>query len=249
MFVSVPDVLLIPYGIAECSPEGISLEGFSVRSLRLRTAFPCAVINRAAREPLRFNTSRYDFNFAPNAQAGASDEAGLVKDYLTGLCRPWDNVATGFVDAYLEFLSDQLDEQRETLERKLAPYDGLYGYRDWLFSAPKPIPRAHLHAPPDAGVSDASSGSAAFIGVDFAFWLGDRLVAARNTQSALMPKRAREQTDRLRLAGVQVISFSAADLVAGKARDLFKRLLGPSLHFWNGQTLPAGPFRPSMLDE
>lgn len=220
-----------------------------MRSLRLRTAFPCAAINRAARAPLRFNTSRYDFSFAPDAQAGASDEAGLVKEYLKGLCRPWDNVATRFLDAYFDFLSDLLDEKREILEKKLAPYAGLYNYRDWLFSAPKPLPRAHLHAPQNLGVPDAPFQPDTFVRADFAFWLGDRLVAAQSAQSALTPKKAREQADRLRLAGIQLVTYGAADLAGGKARDLFTGVLGPSLLFWEDQTLPAGPFRPSLLDE
>ena len=248
MAVAIPDVLVIPYGVAEWSPDGISLEGFSVRSLRLRTAFPCATINRATREPLRFNTSRYDFGFTPNAQTGASNEADLVKDYLKGLCRPWDNLATGFIDTYFRFLSDLLDEHRQILAAKLTPYAGLYDYRDWLFSAPKPLPRAHLHAP-EPGASGAPLAADAFVRVDFVFWLGDRLVAAQSAGSALTPKKAREQMDRLRLAGIHVVPFGAADLTGGKPRDLFTRLLGPSLHFWEGQALPAGPFRPAMLDE
>ncbi len=256
MPVVVPDVLLIPYGVAEWSPDGISLEGFSARTLRLRTVFPCAAINRAARTPLRFNNSRYDFGFAPSAQAGA-DEAGVVEEYLKGLCRPWDNLSTQFLDAYFRFVSHLIEEQRDVLTSRLQPYAGLYDYRDWFFSAPKPLPRAHLHAPEGGGISTAgASGTAGatgvaadFVRVDFAFWLGDRLVAAQSAQSLLTPKRAKEQTDRLRLASIEVIMFGPADLTGGKARDLFTHLLGPSLAFWEGHVLPAGPFRPSLLDE
>ena len=146
--IPVPDILLIPYGTSEWSPDGIAVEGFTARSLRLRTAFPCVAINRAAREPLRFNNGRYDRAFAPNTQADATDEAGFVRDYLKGLCRPWDNLAAGFVDTYFRVLSEVVDEHRNALAERLAPYAGLYDYRDWLFSAPKPLPRAHLHAPP-----------------------------------------------------------------------------------------------------
>jgi hypothetical protein len=247
--VPVPDVLLIPYGVAEWTPDGISLDGFSTRALRLRTAFPCAAINRAARQPLRFNTSRYDAAFAPNAQVGATDERDLIKDYLKGLCRPWDNLATQFLDAYFQTISDVLEEQRDVLSGRLAPYAGLYDYKDWFFSAPKPLPRAHLHAPPDGGATSPAGGAADFVRVDFAFWFGDRLVAAQSAQGALTPKKAREQTDRLRLGGVEVATFGPADLTGAKARDLFTRILGSSLAFWDGEALPSGPFRPSLLDE
>jgi hypothetical protein len=248
--VSVPDILLIPYGTAQWSQEGIAIEGFTARSLRLRTAFPCATINRAAREPLRLNNSRYDRAFAPTVQADTTDEAGLVRDYLKGLCRPWDNFATQFLDTYFRFLSDVIDEQRDVLAERLAPYAGLYDYRDWLFSAPKSLPRAHLHAPENAGATGAPGGPADFVRVDFAFWLGDRLVAVQGAGSALTPKKAREQAERLRLAGVEVVPLASSDLVGGKARDLFSRILGPSgFAFWEGDVLPAGPFRTALLDE
>ena len=252
MPIAVPDVLLIPYGVAEWSPDGISLEGFSTRALRLRTAFPCAAVNRAAHQPLRFNNSRYDFGFAPNAQAGAADETSFIKEYLKGLCRPWDTLSTQFLDTYFRFLSDLIAEHRDALAARLEPYAGLYDYRDWFFSAPKPLPRAHLHAPQEGGGTRAAAATgvvADFVPVDFAFWLGDRLVAAQSSQSFLTPKKAKEQTDRLRLAGIEVVPFGRADLAGETARDLFTRLLGPSLTFWEGETLPAGPFWSALLDD
>jgi hypothetical protein len=245
--VTVPDVLLIPYGVVEWSPDGISLEGFSTHTLRLRTAFPCTAVNRASREPLRFNNSRYDFGFAPNVQPGGADEAGFVKEYLKGLCRPWDNLSTQFLDAYFRFMSELLDEHRDALAARLEPYAGLYDHKDWLFSAPKPLPRAHLYAPQDGGAGAVAAAD--FARVDFAFWLGDRLVAAQSSQGFLTPKKAKEQTDRLRLAGVEVFMFGPADLASGKARDLFTRLLGSSLAFWEDEALPSGPFRPALLDD
>ena len=248
MPVTVPDVLLIPYGVAEWSPDDIALEGFSTRALRLRTAFPCAAINRAMRAPLRFNNSRYDFGFAPNMQTGAADEASFIKEYLKGLCRPWDNLSTQFLDAYFRFVSDLLDQHREVLAARLEPYAGLYDYKDWFFSAPKPLPRAHLHTPQEGGATGAAGATSDFARVDFAFWLGDRLVAALSSQSFLTPKKAKEQTDRLRLATIDVVMFGPGDLAGGKARDLFTDILKSSLAFWEGEALPSGPFRPALLD-
>jgi hypothetical protein len=186
---TLTDVLLIPYGVAEWSPDGLAIESLSAHALRLRTTFPCATINRAARAPLRFNTSRYESAFAPAAQAGPADDATLVKDYLKGLCRPWDKVATQFLDAYCAFVSGLIEEQREALAARLEPYAGLYKPSDWFFSAPKPLPRAHLHAPQEGHARSATGAidAAGFVRVDFAFWLGDRLVAAQSSQSALTP--------------------------------------------------------------
>jgi len=183
--------------------------------------------------------------------------AGSVQDLLLRLVPakgpaeplPSDDVVNA-LDAYFRFLSDVIEEQRDDLAARLAPYAGLYDYRDWLFSAPKPLPRAHLHAPQDGAAAGAPFGAADFVRVDFAFWLGDRLVAVQSAGSALTPKKAREQTDRLRLAGVEVVPFSPGDLAGGKAREFFGRILGSlAQSFWNGDVLPAGPFRTALLDE
>jgi hypothetical protein len=178
----------------------------------------------------------------------------LLKDYLKGLCRAWDNLSAQFLDAYFQFLSDVVEAQRDVLAGALAPYAGLYDYKDWFFSAPKPLPRAHLHAPVEAGaarLAGPGSGPAAadYARVDFAFWLGDRLVAAQSSASFLTPKKAREHEERLRLAGVEVVQFGAADLAGDKVRELFTRILGGSLAFWEGEALPSGPFSPTFFDE
>ena len=250
MAVTVPDVLLIPYGVAEWSPDGIALDGFAGRTLRLRTAFPCAAINRAGREPLRFNNSRYDFGFAPAAAAGGEDEAAVLREYLIGLCKPWYNVSVQFLDAYFRFAADAIEQHMHVLTARLAPYAGLYDPKDFLFSAPKPLPRAHLHAPPPGASAQAADMDAAdFLRVDFAFWLGNRLVAAHSAQSFLTPKRAKEHTDRLRLAGIDVHLFGPADLAGDRAEKFFTRLLGPTAAFWDSEPLPAGPFRPALLEE
>jgi hypothetical protein len=247
MAVALADVLLIPYGVAEWSPDGISLEGFSGRALRLSTAFPCAAVNRAQGAPLRFNNSRYDLASTPNAESAAKDVREILKDHLKSLCRPWDNLATRFLEAYFEVVTDIVEEQRHTLVEQLAPYAGLYDYGDWFFSAPKPLPRAHLHAPAEASAGPIATAD--FVRVDFALWLGDRLVAAQSPQASLTPKKAREQSDRLRLAGVDLIPFGASDLTGQGARDFFMRVLGSSATFWKGEPLPSGPFRPSILEE
>jgi hypothetical protein len=244
--ISLPDVLLIPYGTAEAPPDGIAVEGFTTRSLRLRAPFPCAAVNRLARHPLRLNNSRYDLGSTPDVQAVAGDRAAVLRVYLKSLCRPWDNLATGFLDAYFGFVADAIERNAGALAERLAPYAGLYDPRDWLFSAPKPLPRAHLHAPPASG---AEGSAADFIRVDFAFWLGDRLVAAQSAGAALTPRKAKEQAERLRLAGVEVIPFGPADLARDGGRDLFARILGPCLAFWEGDVLPAGPFRTALLDD
>ena len=245
MALAIQDVLLIPYGTADWSFAGLAVEGFTSRTLRLAAAFPCAVIDLRGHEPLRLNNSRYALGFIPDLQGGA-DPAGIVQDYLKRLCSPWDRLSQRFLDAYFGFLAETIEENREVLRGRLEPYAGLYDYRDWLFSAPKPLPRAHLFAPqiPGSAVIDRAN----FVPVDFAFWLGCGVRAVVSAQSAPTPRKAKEQGDRLRQAGIEVVTLGPTDL-ADARRDVFRRILSPTPAFWEGETLPTGPFRPAALDE
>ena len=133
------------------------------------------------------------------------------------------------------------------MRERLAPFAGLYDAAHWLFSAPRPFPRAHLFAPlaqPSATLSPDD-----FVAVDFAFFLGPALVAMLPAQSGLTPKKARERSERLGRAGVHVATFGAADLDAG-ASILFSRALSPRLPaFWDSDPVPMGPFRPAGIEE
>ena len=245
MVLAVQDLLLIPYGTAEWSFAGVSVEGFTSRTLRLAAPFPCAVVDLRRREPLRLNNSRYDLGLVPDLQGG-TDPAGIVRDYLKRLCSPWDRLSQGFVDAYFGFLAETVEQNREVLRGRLAPYAGLYDYRDWLFSAPKPLPRAHLFAPqaPGSAVIDRAD----FVHVDFAFWLGRGLRAVVSAQSAPTPRKAKELADRLRQAGIDAVTLQPTDLDAS-GRNFFEKVLSPIPAFWESETLPMGPFRPVALDE
>jgi hypothetical protein len=206
--------------------------------------FPCEVIDTRAGEVLRLNNSRYHFDAASSPAGPGIEPLEAIKQNLIGLCGPWGGLPQRFLAYYFGEVDSIVEEAREELSRRLMPYKGLFTYRDWRFSAPKPLPRAFLPLPDSEAPPSTTAGR--FVRVDLAFWLGDRLAAVQSEPGPLTPRAAAEQRARLARAGIAVVIYSAADLAPGR-RDLIARILGEhGPAFWSGEVLPAGPFRPTV---
>jgi hypothetical protein len=215
--------LLIPYGIAELPANWAAASP---------PPFPCDLIDVAAGRALKLNNSHYGGDFP----AGSADPFDAVRQHLLGLCGTWSRTPQRFLDYYFGEVESIVEEMRDELSRILAPYRGLFTYRDWRYSAQKPLPRAFLPLPEPDG----------FVQVEFAFWLGDRLLAVQSESGALTPRAAAERTARLARAGIESVSYGAGDLAPGD-RALITRMLGrQGLAFWSGETLPTGPLRPEV---
>ncbi len=239
----IPDVLLIPYGTDSWSIQTVGIKRFGDGSIRLDAPFPCAAINRSDKKPLRLNSEAFTVPPNFNAREGLS-KLTVMSDHLKSFCRPWDKLSVQFIDAYFDHIHDMLNAHRDTISAKLAPFDGLYVLEDWAFSAPKPLPRAHLYAPRSAHVTwDAAD----FVQADVVFWLGERIVAALAQPGPLTPARARERLARLEQVGVDVVHFTAEDLEKN-ATALFHRIIGDFLALLDSAgAVPIGPFRPQIL--
>jgi hypothetical protein len=170
----------------------------------------------------------------------------VISNHLKGLCRTWDRLSLRFLDGYFEHIAKMLGVHRDAITTKLAPFAGLYAVKDWTFSAPKPLPRAHLYAPRD---NSAAWNTDDFVQVDFAFWLGERMVAVLSKPETLTPARARERLARLAQADVTTIHFSAEDLVK-EPTALFDRIIGDfGALIENAGIVPMSPFRPKIFSE
>ncbi len=200
----------IPFGLDRL-PQSIGID-----DARLPTA-------PAGASLLRLNTEPLPRTAMPEA---ANDHAARVAgaiDWLISLCGDYAPLRRRFITTYFAFLGAQLDTHRAALVPDLARYDGLYTPDDWLWSAPRPLPRAWL------------TGADGPIPAEIAFWDGAQPLAielsARDT-----PRHA-----ALRAAGLPVLRI-APDLLADPAT--LGTLLPVTFHaFWRGQTLPASPFR------
>ena len=152
MITAQGDLLLIPFGTASFHPEKLELAGFSPDGLRLSSASPCVLIDRALRAPLRLSSAPLPVA-TPGIGEVARDVEGelrLLQHHLERLCGEWTRPPRRFLQRYFEEVRLEIARNEEVLAERAAPFAGLYEAAHWTFSALLPLPRAHLHLP-DAG--------------------------------------------------------------------------------------------------
>jgi hypothetical protein len=164
---------------------------------------------------LRFNTEP----LPPEASAAATpDHAARVtsmKQFLFGLCGDYAPLRQRFIDVYIDALATHIAAHREELARGLAQYDGLYMPEDWLWSAPRPLPRAWV------------KGDAGLVAMDIAFWDGARAIGIDLTGTA-------------KTSGLAICRITPDMLQGG---GLLAALPATFQRFWTDETLPRSPFR------
>jgi hypothetical protein len=240
-----PDVIVVPYGVDSSSIEEFVIKRSGDGAIRVDASFPCVAIDKSNRKPLRLNSEVFSVAANFNAPQGATPLT-VLSDHLKGLCRTWDRLSLRFLDGYFRHIANMRGVHRDVIATKLAPFAGLYAAEDWSFSAPKPLPRAHLYAPRS---NSASWIVEDFIQVDFAFWLGERMVAALSKPGGLTPARANERVARLEQAGVATVHFTALD-IENEPTALFDRIIGDfGALIESAGIVPISPFRPRISSE
>jgi hypothetical protein len=220
--------LLIPYGVERWSADYLDASGCRV---------PHIVIDPARRAPLRLYDGPYDFIETPPLQDLADPQAQL--DYLRAYnerhCSLWGRFQKRFVARYFGFVASEVERNRAALEDRAVAFDGLYRYRDWLFSGLRPLPQAHLCL---------TDGETQPVRVDFAFWTGDAVLAIDlvGTETPGAARQARRE--RLAAAGIQAVEIPNAALAADELTDHLPAAL---LGFWEDDPVPCGPFVPATL--
>jgi hypothetical protein len=206
----VTTLLCIPFGLDRL-PRSIGFD-----DPRLPTA-------PAGADLLRLNTEALPLAAMPEADGDHAARVTAAVDWLVYLCGDYAPLRRRFIASYFAFLAAQLDAHRAALAADLTRYDGLYTPNDWLWSAPRPLPRAWLTSP--AGPLPA----------EIAFW--------DSTQPLAIELSARETPRQaaLRQAGLPVLRITPDALADPTA--LGALLPAPFHAFWRGQTLPASPFR------
>jgi hypothetical protein len=203
-------LLRIPYGLDRL-PRSIALD-----DPRLR----CAVVGD---EPLRLNSEPVPPDAMPLATGDHASRVAAAKEWLESLCGDYAPLRRQFTDAYLRFVAAQIEAHREELAARLEPYDGLYLPDDFLWSAPRPLPRGWVPV------------ASQLLPADMVFWDGTQPIAielaARNTdrQRALL-------TAGVTVYRIEHSMFAGLDAILPTS---FSR-------FWEGQTLPSSPFRRSI---
>lgn len=235
--------LPIPYGAAQLPAGWLS----RTDSGEIECAVPHVIVDAGAGEPLRLNDGQYEFA-APPPLAELDEplaQLDFLKRDMRRHCDLWNNRHKQFLECYFAFVAAQVADNRDGLLQSIAAFGTLYRYADWMFSAPRPLPRAHLRAP--AGGGAAPCDPASMIGVDFAFWTGGGLLAIDLVGSETRGPRARARRERLQDAGIAIVEMPRSALLDSQA---FAALLPASFHrFWEGQALPRGPFGTTALSD
>ena len=165
---------------------------------------------------LRLNSEPLPPAVLAAAGEGHDGRVAALLAWLEAGCGDYARPLVDFMRSYVGFLETALAARHEELAATLARFDGLYAPRDWLWSAPRPLPRAWLptpEGPRKARVAFWIDGAPLAIGLD----PGGRDSAA------------------LRAAGIAVLDIGPAAPGA--------RLPAAFHRFREDMALPASPFR------
>jgi hypothetical protein len=173
-------------------------------------------------EPLRLNSEPLPADAMAAADADHAARVATMRHYLHGLCGDYAAQRLRFVDCYLDCMAAHLAAHRNELARGLQRYDGLYAPEDWLWSAPRPLPRAWLPSP------------TGMVLADIAFWDGAQAIAIELGSKPAVPHPT-------------TLPIPPA-LLTGDPQALLAALPDGFSCFWRGQTLPRSPFRRPIPD-
>ncbi len=189
-------------------------------ALRFGTAAPArpgglaAHIDTEAGEPLRISSVDLGLPRPGSLGAGSFSRRELILAALERLLDPFDALGRRVLARYFAYLDRRIGRARAAIEARLAPFHGLYAPEDYLFSAPLPLPRAHLPV-----------GEGLLVPADVAFWTGRGFAVALARPARLSPAAQRERLHRLDAAGWRHAAFDAAPSSPEADDALFDALL------------------------
>lgn len=238
--------MLIPYGASRLHPHVLEMRNVADGGVELKCAIPHVVVSPDEKRTLRLSDACYDFSgqmLATDVSAPL-DSLAVLRTQIENLCDLWGRPARIFISRYFDFIAAHVDHHRAELERRLEPFGGFYTYRDWIFSAPAPLPRAWLLAP---RIRATPPSLDSYVFADFAFWINGKATAVYLSGAETPTAASRERSARLRAAGVAVHDITGKSMKSGAARCLLDDLPWQFQRFWERESFPSGPFRNSML--
>ena len=237
--VSPPNALwseLIPYGAAHWTAAQHA--ALLATSDHRGGSTPCV---RVSKGTLRL----YDLQAYFSSVAGQHDSEqgiGFVHRALCALCAPWDPLMRGFVTAYLHAMEQRLAQAEPEFRAYVQQFEGLFQLEDWFYSAPAPLPQAHLYAP--LAHEGPRGDEQDFVAVSFAFSIGGVRLAVLGARDALTPLQQRKTVQRLQQAGIKVLTGYDPSILTQQ----ISAILGETeSRFWRQDPLPKGPFLPKGL--
>jgi hypothetical protein len=189
---------------------------------------------------LRLNNDQYIFPEPPDLRSmtDTAVQSVFLCDHLKQFCDLWAKPPKMFLDRYFEFVANCIDHHEGALAKRLAPFGNLYQASDWALSAPRPLPRALV--PTEPGI---------FYAVDFAFWLGDRILAVLLVGSGTVTRKDEDRLLALRESGIETVELSPNALAVEGVAYLGDALPQEFQAFWEDEIMPSSPFKGTSLGE
>lgn len=173
--------------------------------------------------PLRLSTIPLPPDSFPSANDHTARQAALA-GWLFGQCGLHAPLRRRFITAYLAWIAARLEEHAPELTSGLARFGELYAPSDWIWAAPRPLPRALVPL------------AEGYVGLDIAFWDGSQIIGIL-LGDASAPAGLAE-------AGVALCRFSTSEMLQGDVQELLTARLPASFQtYWRDAPLPVSPFR------
>ncbi|MGE3149643.1 MAG: hypothetical protein AB7K04_11315 [Pseudorhodoplanes sp.] len=230
MNLTIGNVRIVPYGVERWTTAGMSVQEISSDGVTIACGFPYAAISSMT-NGLRLNTAAIDMPFT------GKDDFAAISDWTIDRCGVWDRTARRTLALYFRAVEDAVEASRDVLTEKLSRYEGLFTHADFRFSAPLPLPRAHLFAPIEGMCEGATDD---FVRVDLAFFPGGGRTVACLSRTASFGSPKQNRITRLKAVGIEIAWLE--DL---SAADAFGAILSPmsGVSFFDGETMPCGLLR------
>ena len=242
IILDLSDWLIIPFGAAQVDPNRVAITHDSEGEVLVQCPTPYVRIQPARQASLRLNDAQYVFPEAPDLRtmSDATVQLNFLRHHLQIYCDLWRKSQKIFLEKYFEFIMAQVEDSETTLTVKLKTFGGLYDYRDWALSAPRPLPRALIHTP---------EGPGTYTPVEFAFWVAGKItvVLLAGTGTPTQADTIRRTT--LERRKVEIIDISVSALQKNGVRYLSHALPDDFTHFWEGEIMPSSPFKGATLGE
>jgi len=213
--------LIIPYGCGRWRDDWLRPDANG----RPHCAVPHVVVRQGPGAALRLHDGQYSFQSPPPPDLDTMEQLGFVERYLISRTDPWWPVQACLIEAYFANLRAVVEAARAELDRTLGALGAVFDCRAFAFAAPRPLPRAYIEHP-----------DGTMFGAHCLFWTGENatVIELRGHDSASPARLAMLQG--LEGRGMTVLNLETEAVKNGDLPDLFPR-------FWDGITLPAGPFK------
>jgi hypothetical protein len=224
---------IFPYGVASLAPDVVR-STVDKYGHHVTCPAPYILVDANSPETLRLNGDQYRFPEPPDLRnmTDASIQMAYLEAHLLGFCDIFSKPQKNFVQRYFTWVAATVEAERAHLTEDLEAFNGIYGYRDWMLSAPRPLPRAQI--PYDNGSK--------FAATDIAFLVGGKPFAIVLDNGQTLTRSTRDNRTALSQTGADMIVVSPSDNLDDVLPDAFQA-------FWVGQHLPMSPFKGVTLGQ